>query len=146
MNTRVYFLICMQVPFKVVEVGDNIFISQASHGDEPLFRQGPNISWFERLHEVLCFGMAWARYYRTDGHEIFARMYLYVVTIYGDPMPSPIPNSNHIVYSHFSIHEFKMRHFQPPGAALVLDIVCAAFETCKSEMVTVQIQSQVLRA
>ena len=47
----------MQVPFKVVEVGDNIFISQASHGDEPLFRQGPNIAWFERLHEVLCFGM-----------------------------------------------------------------------------------------
>ena len=40
----------------------------------------------------------------------------------------------------------KMRHCQPPGAALVLDILCAAFETCKSEVVTVQIQNQVLRA
>ena len=68
-------LICMQVPFRLVEMGNNIFITQTSHGVEPLFRQGPSISWFERLHEVLCSGMAWARYYRTDGHEMHAHMW-----------------------------------------------------------------------
>ena len=71
----ILMLICMQVPFRIVEIGDNIFITQTSHGVEPLFRQGPSISWFERLHEVLCSGMAWARYYRTDGHEIHAHMW-----------------------------------------------------------------------
>ena len=79
-------IICMQVPFRIVEIGENIFIAQTSHGVEPLFCQGPSISWFERLHEVLCSGMAWARYYRTDGHAIHARMW----------------GSN---YSHFSIHD-----------------------------------------